>query len=113
MAILRVNNEKTSIEIPFVIPNAELKVKPNNDYSVNESGLITQQILVTAHLGSQKISFPIAFPTTCNTVFIGEEIDIEIRSSISFSNITRNGFTMTTRPNKYQNIGIKIYATGY
>ena len=112
MAIVKVSNEKTVTEFSYTINPSNLE-KRQMDYSVNENGLITQQLTIVSYPGTQKISFPIDFPNTCNSVFIKDGIDPEIKRNIGFCNITKSSFEMVTRPNKYESIGIKIYATGY
>ena len=115
MATAKISNKDGLIvEIPVIINTDSKKIeKKESLYSVSESGLITQQIMHKLTPGTQKIAFPIEFSTVCNGVFINEELDPEIRSNVSFSNITKSSFDIIVRPNQYNSIGIKIYATGY
>ena len=53
-----------------------------------------------------------SFPQYYKDAFIRKK-KINTGVNIGFCNITKSSFEMVTRPNKYESIGIKIYATGY
>ena len=114
MAIVKVvSNKGIEATINYEIYKEDNEIKVSGNQYKYENGMLNQSIKANLVNGKHRISFPVAFKTKCNGVFINNAPE-DVKNKVSVTSFDNDGFEYYVQPHTHDVMDeIVFMATGF